>query len=581
MYTKGMVKNGKYIYMNHLLAFDTCRPLRDVSGLIISSRIHSPLSASVWAHELSAHPDKAYVEYILQGISKGFRIGFDRRQSIHSVSSNLHLDNPEVVTEYLHREVSLNRMWKIPLAVLPRGVHISPLGVIPKKNKPGKWRLIVDLSSPQGESINDGIDADRSSLSYASLDHLAALVVSTGRGALLVKADVKEAYRMVPVHPDDQHLLGVQWEGSVYVDKVLPFGLRSAPKIFSAVADAIQWTLFHNGIQKGLHYLDDFILVAKDLQSARSQRDILQSTFRNLNVPMEESKLEGPSPCLTFLGIEVDTMSLQVRLPRDKLVSLKDSLRYSIQRRTLTKKELQRLTGLLQFATKVVRPGRPFLRRLYAMQDIGSHPNHFIRLNLPARADIMWWYIFMEEWNGVSLLWDLGLQQPNLQVYSDASGSWGCGAFLDPLWFHIEWPARLQPLSIAVKELCPVVLAAAIFGQRWAGKVVQFVVDNEAVVEVIKATYSKDLHMMHLIRLLVFFASRYDFWFSATHIPGKLNVVADALSRNNMPAFFSQAPQADPWPTPVPPALVSLLPQEITWTSESWIRLFKDTLRQV
>ena len=58
--------------------------------------------------------------------------------------------------------------------------------------------------------INDGIDTDRSSLSYASVDHLAAQVVSTGRGGFLVKADIWEAYRMVPVHPQDQHLLGVQ-----------------------------------------------------------------------------------------------------------------------------------------------------------------------------------------------------------------------------------------------------------------------------------------------------------------------------------------------------------------------------------
>ena len=420
MYTRGMVKNGSYVYLNHLLGFDSCKPVTDPSSLVISSEVHSPLLASVWAQELSSHPDKAFVEYIIQGITNGFRIGFDRRQSIYSANANLHLDKVEVVSEYLHREELLGRMWKIPLAVLPRGIHISPLGVIPKRNKPGKWRLIVDLSSPQGASVNDGIDADRSSLSYASLDHLAALVASTGRGSLLVKADVKEAYRMVPVHPEDQHLLGVQWQGLVYIDKVLPFGLRSAPKIFSAVADAVQWILYNSGIGKGLHYLDDFILVAANMDLALRQKDTLLSIFGKLNIPIEISKLEGPSSCLTFLGIEVDTVSFQLRLPKDKLMNLKESLRDSVLRRTISKKELQRLTGLLQFATKVVRPGRPFLRRLYAMQEIGSHPNHFIRLNLPARADIMWWYIFMEEWNGVSLLWDLGLQVPNLQVYTDA-----------------------------------------------------------------------------------------------------------------------------------------------------------------
>ena len=60
---------------------------------------------------------------------------------------------------------------------------------------------------------------------------------------------------------------------------------------------------------------------------------------------MEESKLEGPSTCLTFLGIEVDTVALQLRLPSDKLANLKDILCDSIQRRTMSKKDLQKLTG--------------------------------------------------------------------------------------------------------------------------------------------------------------------------------------------------------------------------------------------
>ena len=48
----------------------------------------------------------------------------------------------------------------------------------------------------------------------------------------MVKADIKEAYRMVPIHPQDQPLLGIMWEDSLYIDKTLPFGLRLAPKIF-------------------------------------------------------------------------------------------------------------------------------------------------------------------------------------------------------------------------------------------------------------------------------------------------------------------------------------------------------------
>ena len=70
----------------------------------------------------------------------------------------------------------------------------------------------MDLSSPKNSSVNDGIDPTLSSLSYASINHLSTLIQSLGRGAMLVKTDIKEAYCMIPVHPQDQWLLGIQWE---------------------------------------------------------------------------------------------------------------------------------------------------------------------------------------------------------------------------------------------------------------------------------------------------------------------------------------------------------------------------------
>ena len=121
-----MVKNNSYVYLDHLSAFDICRPVEDLSHLVISPEIHSPLLASVWETELLGHPDGAYVKYIIQGLNRGFRIGFDRRQHISSASGNLHIDKPEVVTEYLQREVLLDRMWKIPLMVIPEGFTTAP-----------------------------------------------------------------------------------------------------------------------------------------------------------------------------------------------------------------------------------------------------------------------------------------------------------------------------------------------------------------------------------------------------------------------------------------------------------------------
>ena len=148
----------------------------------------------------------------------------------------------------------------MPPSVMPL-VHVSPMGLVPK-NHSDKWRLIVDLSSPHDQSVNNGISANLCSLRYASVDNAVEIITSLGRSSLLAKFDQSNAYRILPVHPDDQPLLGVTWQGNVYMDRSLPFGLRSAPKIFNAVADFLAWILFCNGIQFVLHYLDDFLVIA-------------------------------------------------------------------------------------------------------------------------------------------------------------------------------------------------------------------------------------------------------------------------------------------------------------------------------
>ena len=65
---------------------------------------------------------------------------------------------------------------------------------------------------------------------------------------VLAKLDLKQAYRMVPVHPDDHALMGIRWGTDVYIDTALLFGLHSAPKIFSAVTDALAWVLHCKGV---------------------------------------------------------------------------------------------------------------------------------------------------------------------------------------------------------------------------------------------------------------------------------------------------------------------------------------------
>ena len=118
----------------------------------------------------------------------------------------------------------------------------------------------MDLTYPEEGSINDGITPELCSLQYPSVDDVVRAVLSLGRGTNLVKFDIQSAYRVIPVHPLDRQLLGIVWNGQLYVDTALPFGLKSALKSFTAVADALLFILQKKRAHQILHYLDDFLL---------------------------------------------------------------------------------------------------------------------------------------------------------------------------------------------------------------------------------------------------------------------------------------------------------------------------------
>lgn len=137
----------------------------------------------------------------------------------------------------------------------------------------------------------------------------------------MAKVDVKSAYHNVPIHPEDQWLMGMLWEGDLYINTVLPFGLHSAPKIFMAIADAVEWVVRQEGVHFVIHYLDDFLLIeAPSSQECVGALTTLLSVFERLGLPIAQDKKESPWSQLTFLGFELDSLALVIRLPLDKLV---------------------------------------------------------------------------------------------------------------------------------------------------------------------------------------------------------------------------------------------------------------------
>lgn len=477
-------------------------------------------------------------------MGEGFRIGFNRSHSLRQAGSNMtsvHLQ-PEAVDHYIKEEVAASKL--VPGPARP----LSPIGLIPKKNRPGKFRLIVDLSSPRGCSINNGIASSNCSFRYSSVHDAAKRVVECGRGALMAKLDLKSAYRMVPVHPEDSSLLDVSWRGVSYLDQALPFGLRSAPIIFSTIADGLAWALHQSGVDYSLHYLDDFFCGPANSQSCSEALATAVPLCSRLGLPVALEKVEGPSHLIVFLGIKIDSVAMSLSLPEDKLQVLKSSLAWWVTRKSATKHQLQELLGHLNHAASVIRPGRIFLRSLKEGLRL---PSQSSRLDAQARADLAWWCSFAPSWNGISMLPPASL---SITVTSDASGGWGCGAFVSPSfrWVQVEWPASWASQNIAVKELFPVVIATLLWGREWRGSHVRFQSDNKAVVAALNAGSACHPLLAHLLRCLFFWQAAFDFHCSATHIPGRLNRAADALSRDNLLSFFSLFPQASPQPTPIP-----------------------------
>jgi len=159
------------------------------------------------------------------------------------------------------------------------------------------------------------------------VERIAVAAQALGNGTLLAKLDVKSAYRLLPVHPADRPLLAFEWRGNIYVDGMLPFGLRSAPKIFTAIADALEWIVRSRGVRHVDHYLDDFVTLGPaDTDECATALQTIRRTCDELGVALATEKIERPSSCLTLLGIEIDTRAGVLRLPPEKLARVKSVL---------------------------------------------------------------------------------------------------------------------------------------------------------------------------------------------------------------------------------------------------------------
>ena len=499
-------------------------------------------------------------QFLLSGFKHGFKLGYEGPRGPQS-SPNLKsaLAHPAIVTDKIQSEIKAGRIsGPHPIKPLPN-LKLSPLGIVPKK-KPGEYRLIHHLSYPRNSNqwVNSHIPDERPTVSYAGIQEAIAKIKTLGRGCHMSKTDIVSAYRICPINTVDHELLGFSWEGQFYFDLCLPFGARSACQLFEEVSTALEWIAVNKlGCQAVVHILDDFLFINTTKVGCSRDLAAFISMCTDVGIPIAEDKTFSANTFMSFVGISLCSLTMEASLPEDKLRQCQNMLRTFLSRNSCRLRQLQSLLGFLNFCCSVITCGRAFLRRLIDLTMGISKPYLHICLNQEVKSDMQLWLKFLEQYNGKSMfLNEAFLSSLTLSLYTDSAQSLGYGAVYGSQWFYGPFPLSWQTLNITCLELYPIVVAVQVWGPLWRNHSLLFYTDNEALVAIINKQSSKDKTTMSLLRPLILACLHFNILFQARHVAGSKNLLADALSRQDIPRFRRLSPKSNLQPAKIPSHLL-------------------------
>ena len=358
-------------------------------------------------------------------------------------------------------------------------------------------------------------------------------------GYYMAKVDLKSAYRSVRTNPSSWAWTGLQWTFSgdntptFMCDTRLPFGARRAPGIFHRITQAVRRCLEKRGFSPLVVYVDDFLIISQSKEECQAALRSLIAILRSLGFQIAWSKVVDPTQCLTFLGIELNSLEGTASLNPEKRAHLTHLLHSHLAKKHLSKKQLQRLAGKLSWAATVIPWGRLHVRSLFDRLASLQHDHH----KCPTRAiasDLHWWLLFLANPSYCRRIWD---PRPTADIHCDASQLAG-GAFCRNDWLYTAWSADLPALAdehINMKELA--IAIAAIF--HWAPHLrdhkVLIATDNTATQAILNKGTSPSPAAANLLRHLSALAVHLDISVSAIHVPGCDNHIPDAISRLHSP----------------------------------------------
>ena len=523
----------------------------------------SPINIVSLRKELDGYdPQKA------SAILGGFTLGFPLHYSglhLPSDSKNLKsaLQQPDIVRQKIQTEIAAGRVAGPFLHRPISTLRISPLGLVPKK-EPNQFRLIHHLSYPLGKSLNDFIDPKLCSVQYTSFDEAVHMIQDLGQGCLLGKSDVKSAFRLLPVQLKSIDQLGFMFDDQYYVDKAMPFGCSIACQTWELFATFLEFSVARQSpFGSLLHYLDDFLFGGrKETNHCSCIMSTFMAKMQSLGVPVAAEKTEGPTTKLSFLGLDLDSEDMTIRIPIAKIEEIRQKILDILSRKKCTLRQMQSLIGSLNFACRAVVPGRPFCRRLINAICGLTKPNHHLHVTLSMKEDLRLWLRFFDDFNGISVFHDrYWVSNEDVQLFTDSAGGpgLGFGAYFAGKWTCAPWPQSWfeQDITgdITVLEMFPLLVSLHIWGQELRNKKIVFRSDNIASVHIVNSMTSKNERVMVILRAITLLCLRLNIAFKALHVNGCFNQLADSLSRFNLQKFHELAPEAEQEPTPVPSCL--------------------------
>ena len=526
---------------------------------------------------------------LIKGFTEGFSIGYCGPENRRDTAANLplkDLGNSTDLWNKVMKEVKLGR-YSGPYKEdeLPFDKFIqSPIGLVPKAGN--KIRLIFHLSydfNNGNVSLNGCTPKEICSVKYKDLDHAIdicmKLLKKFGKNSILYysKTDLESAFRLVSVLVIHRKWLLMRAEDPLtkevfyFIEKCLPFGVSISCAVFQSFSDALahitEYIINKNQFKILTNYLDDFLFISIDRDECGRMVQTFLVVCKRINCPISHEKTEWTSVVITFLGALLDGERHCLCIPEEKRVKALNQVRWIKNKKKATIKEIQCLTGILNFLNRAIVPGRVFTRRMYAKLRTTTKDGkslkqyHHVNLCSEFKKDVGTWELFLENAGASALCrpfldWDRFNTYQEIEFFTDASGKIGYGCFFRGKWVFGEWDrdflSKAEP-SIEFLELFALVVGLITWADELANSRIVIFCDNQAVVEMVNNTTSSCRNCMYLLRLMVLSGLRFNTRVAVKYIRSADNILADSLSRLRFDTFWHHAPEyteSKPYPVP-------------------------------